>query len=65
MLVLRHTCFNINMEEIQDRVSEKEDKFRQQETKNMQINLEWWKQRYIFTNLHENFFVEFPCLLHE
>jgi hypothetical protein len=53
-------------EEIKDWVSEKEDAFHMRpKTVNMYINLEWWKQRYIYINLHETLFIEFPCLLHE
>jgi hypothetical protein len=27
--------------------------------------VECWKERYIYTDMHEIFFVEFPCLLYE
>jgi hypothetical protein len=51
--------------EIEEWISEKEDDFTHRETINLQLNLERWKQRYIYPYLHEIFFVEFPCLLHE
>jgi hypothetical protein len=57
--------WNPSREEIQDWLSEKEDEFARQETKNLITNIESWKQRYIYTDLHEVFFVEFPCLLYE
>jgi hypothetical protein len=44
--------------EIEEWISEKEDEFTWQETRNLQINLERWKQRYIYSDLHEIFFVE-------
>jgi hypothetical protein len=51
--------------EIEEWIYEKEDEFTWWETINMQINLEQWKQRYIYSDLHEIFFAKFPCLLHE
>jgi hypothetical protein len=29
------------------------------------VNVNQWKDRYLYTDMHELFFVEFPCLLHE
>jgi hypothetical protein len=52
-------------EEIEVWLTEKYVEFVQQETKNPHINLKLWKQRYIYIDLHEIFFVEFPCLLYE
>jgi hypothetical protein len=31
----------------------------------MITNVEQWKNRYIYNDMHEIFFVEFPCLLYE
>jgi len=29
------------------------------------VNVKKWKDDYLYTDMHEIFFVEFPCLLHE
>ena len=29
------------------------------------MNVEQWKGRYLYSDMHELFFVEFPCLLHK
>jgi hypothetical protein len=39
--------------------------FSQGENRNPQINDEQWLQRYVFTDLHEIFFGEFPNILAE
>jgi len=31
----------------------------------MRVIVEQWKGRYLYPDMHEIFFVEFPCLLHE
>jgi hypothetical protein len=57
--------WKLSRKEIQEWISKEEDEFTWRETRNLQINLEHWKQRYIYTCLHEFFFVEFLYLLHE
>jgi hypothetical protein len=29
------------------------------------VNVKRWKDKYIYTNMHETFFIEFPCFLYE
>jgi hypothetical protein len=29
------------------------------------VNVKEWKGRYLYSDMHELFFTEFPCLLHE
>jgi hypothetical protein len=43
----------------------KEDEFSQQEIQGLINNMEFSKDGYIYTNFHDIFFVEFPCLLYE
>ena len=43
----------------------KECGFARDQNKNLQISREQWLQRYIFTNLHEILFVDFPIVLDE
>jgi hypothetical protein len=57
--------WNPSQEEMQDQLFAKEDGFAQSQTKGLITNIECWKERYIYTDLHEIFFVEFPCLLYE
>ena len=52
-------------EEIQYRLTLKEEQIAWRETQGMIVNMEHWKNKYIYTYMHENFFVEFPCLLYE
>jgi hypothetical protein len=33
--------------------------------KGLWVNVKEWKGRYLYSDLHELFFAEFPCLLHE
>ena len=49
--------------EIGEWVEQQEDTFACQETQNLKIDVENWKQRYLFSDLHELFFVEFPTIL--
>jgi hypothetical protein len=43
----------------------KEHEFSRSQNKNPQISSEQWLQRYVFTYLHEIFFVDFPNVLTE
>jgi hypothetical protein len=52
-------------EEIQDWLTAKEHEFSLRETQGLRVNVNQWKDRYLYTDMHEIFFVEFPCLLFE
>ena len=56
--------WHLSKEEIQKWVESKEKEFAERENKNPRLSVEDWIQRYIFTDLHENFFVTFPVELH-
>jgi hypothetical protein len=43
----------------------KESEFYRDQNNNPWINSEKWLQRYVFRDLHESFFVEFPIILVE
>jgi hypothetical protein len=43
----------------------KEDVFSWRENQGMNVNVERWKDKYLYINMHEIFFVEFPHLLYE
>ena len=53
--------WNPSKEEIQQWVESKEKR----ENQNPQLSIEYWLQRYPFTNLHECFFTTFASELHE
>jgi hypothetical protein len=57
--------WNPSKEEIKDYLSAKDHEFTLRETQGLRFKVERWKDRYIYTNMHEIFFVEFPCLLNE
>jgi hypothetical protein len=52
-------------EEIQDWLTAKEHEFSLRETQGLRVNVNQWKDRYLYMDMHEIFFVEFPCLLFE
>jgi hypothetical protein len=52
-------------EEIQDWLTTKEHEFSLRETQGLRVNVKQWKDMYLYTDMHEIFFVEFPCLLYE
>ena len=52
-------------EEINACVEQREKTFVAEENQNPNINTEEWLQRYLFTDLHENFFCEFPIIFYE
>ena len=52
-------------EEINAWVELKERTFAAEENHNPNINTEEWLQRYLFTDLHEIFFCEFPLIFKE
>jgi hypothetical protein len=52
-------------EEIGQWLEEKEHEFSRDQNKNPWISSEQWLQRYVFTDLHEIFFVDFPNVLVE
>lgn len=43
----------------------KEDTFACQEARNLKIEMENWKQRYLFFDLHEPFFAKFSTVLYQ
>jgi hypothetical protein len=54
-----------SQEEIQDWLTTKEDNFSQWETQGVNTNVKQWKDMYLYSNMHELFVTEFPCLLYE
>jgi len=52
-------------EEINTWVEQKERDFAKEQNQNSQISTEEWLQRYLFTDLHEIFFAEFPIIFYE
>lgn len=46
-------------------IEQKERAFSQEQHQNPRINTEEWLQRYLFTNLHKIFFVEFLIIFYE
>ena len=56
--------WNPSKEEIENWVEAKEKVFVEKENKNPRFSVEDWLQRYIFIDLHEIFFANFPSELH-
>jgi hypothetical protein len=54
-----------SQEEIQDWLTTKEHEFSQWENQGLNVNVKRWKEKYIYTDMHEIFFLEFSCLLYE
>jgi hypothetical protein len=52
-------------EEIQYWLTLKEEYISWRETQGLIADMEHWKNKYIYTDMHEIFFVEFPCLFYE
>jgi len=52
-------------EEITTWVEQKERTFAEEQNQNSRISTDEWLQRYLFTDMHEIFFVEFPIIFHE
>ena len=52
-------------EEIEDWLEAKTLDFAQEESAGTWFSAERWLDDYIYSNIHEIFFVEFPVLLHE
>ena len=52
-------------EEIQYWLTLKEEQIAWRETQGLIVDMEHWKNKYIYTDMHEIFFVEFPCLLYQ
>jgi hypothetical protein len=52
-------------EEIQDWIEAREDNFTLLEKHGLQVNAKEWKDKYLYSDMHELFFGEFPFLLHE
>jgi tRNA(His) 5'-end guanylyltransferase len=52
-----------NREEIEEWIERKQQDFAREQNRNTRINNEQWLQRYVFTDLHEIFFGEFPIIL--
>ena len=52
-------------EEIEDWMEAKTLVFAQEESARMQFSAERWLDDYIYSDIHEIFFVEFPIILHE
>jgi hypothetical protein len=57
--------WNPSKEEIQYWVVAKEHEFSVRETQGLRVSVEQWKDMYIYSDMHELFFVEFLCLVHE
>jgi hypothetical protein len=53
------------MKERNEVVSISGRKFSQWETQGLRVNVKRWKDKYLYTDMHETFFVEFPYLLYE
>jgi hypothetical protein len=54
-----------SQEEIQDWMTAKEHDFSLRETQGIKVNVKKWKDDYLYMDMHEIFFAEFPCLLYE
>jgi hypothetical protein len=52
-------------EDIQNWIEVKEDEPSMQETQGLRVNVKEWKNIYTYSDMHELFFMEFPCLLHK
>jgi hypothetical protein len=52
-------------EKIQYWVKSKESEFSLQDIQGLRVNAKQWKDKYIYSDMCEIFFAEFPCLLHE
>jgi hypothetical protein len=52
-------------DEIQDWIKAKEDMFSLREAQGLRVNAKEWKGKYIYLDMHDIFFVKFPCLQHE
>jgi len=52
-------------EEIQDWLTAKEDEFARWETQGLNTNVKWWKDKYIYYDMHELFIIEFLYLLYK
>ena len=50
---------------IQDWIDYKEQEFAQEESKGSWLSLMKWLEIYIYIDIHEIFFSEFPIILHE
>jgi hypothetical protein len=55
----------LTKEEIEQWLEKKDHEFSRDQNKNPQISSEKWLQRYVFTDLHEIFFVDFSNVLAE
>jgi hypothetical protein len=55
--------WNPSKEEIQDWVVAKEHEFSVRETQGLRVSVEQWKDGYIYSDMHELFFVEFPVFV--
>ena len=51
-------------EEIESWVESREIEFTEKENKSPRLSTEYWLERYVFNNLHEVFFINFPIDLH-
>ena len=51
--------------EIEDWLESKTLAFAQEETQGLWLSIENWLDRYIYSDINEIFFVEFPIVLHE
>lgn len=57
--------WNPSKKEMDYWIEEKEEEFARQETRNLRLNPKKWKQRYLFSGLHEAFVAEFPTVLYQ
>jgi hypothetical protein len=52
-------------EDIQEWLTAKEHEFSPREIQLLMVNINQWKDRYLYTDMHDILFTEFPCLLVE
>ena len=57
--------WRLTKEKIEAWLNVTEDEFALQETKNLRINPAKWKDKHLYLDLHDIFFVEFPSILPE
>jgi len=61
----RRRMWHPSKEEITTWIKQKKRTFAEEQNHNRRISTEEWLQRYLFTDLHEIIFYEFPIIFHE
>ena len=51
--------------ELKEWLERKEDEFMEEETRGLSISPQYWKDRYLYSDIHRIFFFEFPILVQE